>query len=314
MVKFLLVRLISLLPLCVLIVLIAFLLLQLVPGDPVIIMLGVDATPDRIAEMRMRLGLDRPFPERFLSYLGNVASGDLGHSSFLGQSVLSAILDRLPVSILLAAMSLFWAVLLGVPAGVFAAARRGSLIDRAVMLSSLFGMSIPSFWLGLILILTVGVWWGILPTGGYVSPFESPWQAFRHLLLPSLSLGFIQMAQVARMTRSAMLEVLRQDYILVARAKGAPETLILFNHALRNSLSSILTVMALIFAEVLGGALVTEQIFSLPGLGQLIVNAVGYRDFPVIQGSLIIVGVAYIFINTLTDLAYRVVDPRIRES
>ena len=314
MLKFLVVRSISLLPLCVLIVTIAFALLQLVPGDPAVVMLGIDATPERIAEMQQRLGLDRPFLERYLVYLAHVAQGDLGHSNFLNQSVLLSIAQRLPVSLLLAAMSLFWAVLLGVPAGVFAAAHRGSMIDRAVMFSSLAGMSIPRFWLGLILILMVGVWFGLLPTGGYVSPFEDPWEALRHMLLPSLSLGFIQMAQVARMTRSAMLEVLRQDYILVARAKGMPELTIIFNHALRNCLTTILTVLALIFAEVLGGALVTEQIFSLPGLGQLIVSAVGFRDYPVIQGSLVAVGIAYVLINTLTDAAYRFVDPRIRDS
>ncbi len=314
MLKFLLLRSITLLPLCVLIVTIAFTLLQLVPGDPAVVMLGIDATPERLAEMRTRLGLDLPFFEQYLIYLANVVQGDLGHSSFLNQSVLTAIGDRLPVSLLLAAMSLFWAVLLGVPAGVYAAAKRGTMIDRVVMFSSLAGMSIPSFWLGLIMILVIGVWAGILPTGGYVSPFDSPWEAFRHMLLPSISLGFIQMAQVARMTRSAMLEILRQEYILVARAKGLPEISILFNHALRNGLTSILTVLAMVFAEVLGGALVTEQIFGLPGLGQLIVSAVGYRDYPVIQGSLVVVGIAYVFINTLTDVAYRVVDPRIRES
>ncbi|HTV70377.1 MAG TPA: ABC transporter permease [Rhizobiaceae bacterium] len=314
MLKFFVVRSISLLPLCVLIVTIAFTLLHLVPGDPAVVMLGIDATPERIAEMQTRLGLDRPFLERYLVYLANVAQGDLGYSNFLSKDVLPAIVERLPVSLLLAAMSLFWAVLLGVPAGVFAAAHRGSLIDRAVMFSSLAGMSIPSFWFGLILIMVVGVWFGVLPTGGYVSPFENPWEALKHMMLPSLSLGFIQMAQVARMTRSAMLEILRQDYILVARAKGMPEFTILFNHALRNGLTSILTVLALIFAEVLGGALVTEQIFSLPGLGQLIVSAVGFRDYPVIQGSLVVVGIAYVLINTLTDAAYRIIDPRIRDS
>lgn len=314
MLKFLIVRSITLLPLCVLIVSIAFSLLYLVPGDPATVMLGIDATPQRIAEMRSRLGLDQSFIYRYLLYLAHVARGDLGHSSFLNQGVLSAIGERLPISLLLATLSLIWAVVLGIPAGVIAAARRGRFVDRALMFLSLGGMSIPSFWFGLILILVVGVWIGILPTGGYVSPFDDPWQAFRHMLLPSLSLGFIQMAQVARMTRSAMLEILGQDYILVARAKGLPERSILFNHALRNGLTSILTVLAMIFAEVLGGALVTEQIFSLPGLGQLIVSAVGYRDYPVIQGALVVVGIAYVLINTLTDLLYRLVDPRISDS
>ncbi len=313
MLKFIFYRIVSLTPLCVLIILIAFALLQLIPGDPAVVMLGVEATPERLVAMRERLGLDRPLIEQFLTYLAGVATGDLGRSTFLNQDVLSAIGARLPVSLLLAAMSLFWAVVLGIPAGVWAAARRGSLIDRTVMMSSLIGMSIPSFWLGLIMIMMIGVWLGLLPTGGYVSPFDNPWEAFTHLLLPSLSLGFIQMAQVARMTRSAMLEVLRQDYILVAHAKGVSEFTILFSHALRNGMTGILTVIALIFAEILGGALVTEQIFSLPGIGQLIITAVGYRDYPVIQGSLVVLGISYVIINALTDVGYGVIDPRVRE-
>lgn len=313
MVRFAAYRMISLIPLCFLIVLIAFLLLQFIPGDPAVVMLGVEATPERIAEMQEKLGLNRPLHVQFLTYLAGIVSGDLGRSSFLNQDVLAAIADRLPVSIQLAALSLFWAVLLGIPAGVMAAAKRGGWVDRIIMILSLGGMSIPSFWLGLILILVVGVWIGILPTGGYVPPMEDPLEALRHLLLPSLSLGFIQMAQVARMTRSAMLEVLRQDYILVAYAKGVPEYRILYGHALRNGLVGILTVIALIFAEILGGALVTEQIFSLPGIGQLVISAVGFRDYPVIQGSLVVLGICYVVINALTDIAYGIIDPRVRD-
>jgi peptide/nickel transport system permease protein len=313
MLKFIAVRLVSLVPLCLLIILIAFSILQLIPGDPAVVMLGIDATPQRVELMRERLGLDRPIVEQYFLYVWNVVRGDLGRSVFLNQNVLDAIADRLPVSLMLAGMGLFWAVLFGIPTGILAAARRGTFIDRTLMVISLIGMSVPSFWLGLLLILVVGVWAGLLPTGGYISPFEDLWQAVRHMLLPSLSLGLIQMAQVARMTRSAMLEVLQQDYVMVARAKGLSEFRVLTRHALRNGLPSILTVIALIFAELLGGALVTEQIFSLPGLGQLIVTAVGYRDYTVIQGALVVVGVAYVVINTLTDFAYGVVDPRARE-
>jgi peptide/nickel transport system permease protein len=313
MLKFIAVRLVSLVPLCLLIILIAFSILQLIPGDPAVVMLGIDATPQRVELMRERLGLDRPIVEQYFLYVWNVVRGDLGRSVFLNQNVLDAIADRLPVSLMLAGMGLFWAVLFGIPTGILAAARRGTFIDRTLMVISLIGMSVPSFWLGLLLILVVGVWAGLLPTGGYISPFEDLWQAVRHMLLPSLRLGLIQMAQVARMTRSAMLEVLQQDYVMVARAKGLSEFRVLTRHALRNGLPSILTVIALIFAELLGGALVTEQIFSLPGLGQLIVTAVGYRDYTVIQGALVVVGVAYVVINTLTDFAYGVVDPRARE-
>lgn len=313
MISFLAARLVAIVPLSLLIILIAFSLLQFVPGDPAVAMLGIDATPERVAAMRERMGLDRPFGERFLGYVWDILRGDFGRSTFLNQEVLVAIRERLPVSLFLAAMGLFWAVLFGIPAGILAAAHRGGWVDRGLMLVSLIGMSIPSFWLGLILILLVGVWLNLLPTGGYVALFDDPWQALRHMLLPSLSLGLIQMAQVARMTRSAMLEVLQQDYVMVARAKGLSEFRVLTLHALPNGLSSILTVTALIFAELLGGALVTEQIFSLPGIGQLIVSAVGFRDYPVIQGALVVVGIAYVIINSATDIAYGIVDPRARE-
>lgn len=313
MLRFLLRRLATLLPLVLLIVLISFLLLKLIPGDQAVMMLGIDATPERVASMRQRLGLDRPLHEQFAFYLAGVAEGDLGRSGFLDQPVLDAVLERAPVSLMLAGLGLFWAVLLGIPAGVVAATHRGRWQDQLLMTGSLLGMSIPSFWLGLALLMMLGVWVEWLPTGGYVSPLEDVWQAFRHLLLPSLSLGLVMMAQIARMTRSAMLEVLRQDYVMVARAKGLSEARVLFRHALKNGLVGILTVIAMIFAEMLGGALVTEQIFSLPGLGQLILQAVGFRDYPTIQGTLLLVGIAYVAINLATDLAYGAIDPRVRE-
>lgn len=313
MLRFLLRRLTTLLPLSLLIVLISFALLKLIPGDQAVVMLGIDATPERVAALREKLGLDRPLLEQFLLYLAGIAEGDLGRANFLDQPVLTAILERAPVSLMLAGLGLFWAILLGIPAGVLAATRRGSWLDQTLMTASLIGMSIPSFWLGLALILALGVWVEWFPTGGYVSPLEDIGVAFHHLFLPSISLGLVMMAQIARMTRSAMLEVLRQDYVMVARAKGLSEFRVLYRHALRNGLMGIITVIALIFAEMLGGALVTEQIFSLPGLGQLILQAVGFRDYPTIQGTLLLVGIAYVAINLMTDLAYGLIDPRVRE-
>ncbi len=313
MLRFFLRRLTTLLPLSLLIVLISFALLKLVPGDQAVVMLGIDATPERIAALQEKLGLDRPLMEQFFLYIGGIAEGDLGRANFLDQPVLTAVLERAPVSLMLAGLGLFWAIVLGIPAGVLAATRRGSWLDQALMTASLIGMSIPSFWLGLALILSLGVWVDWFPTGGYVSPFEDLGAAFHHLFLPSISLGLVMMAQIARMTRSAMLEVLSQDYVMVARAKGLSEFRVLYRHALRNGLMGIITVIALIFAEMLGGALVTEQIFSLPGLGQLILQAVGFRDYPTIQGTLLLVGIAYVAINMLTDLAYGLIDPRVRE-
>ena len=312
MLRFFLRRLAALVPLSLLIVLISFVLLKLVPGDQAVVMLGIDATPDRVEALRQKLGLDRPLLEQFFLYLGGILEGDLGHANFLDQPVLTAILERAPVSLLLAGLGLFWAVLFGIPAGVLAATRRGTWTDRLLMTTSLVGMSIPSFWLGLALLLAFGVWVDWFPVGGYVSPIEDPLAALHHLFLPSISLGLVMMAQIARMTRSAMLEVLRQDYVMVARAKGVSEFRVLYRHALRNGLMGIVTVVALIFAEMLGGALVTEQIFSLPGLGQLILQAVGFRDYPTIQGTLVMVGIAYVAINMTTDLAYGLIDPRVR--
>jgi peptide/nickel transport system permease protein len=309
---FLVQRALALLPVLFLIVVIAFIVLQLIPGDPAVVILGIESTPERVAEMRARLGLDRPLHEQFLTYFGSVLRGDLGRSIFLDQGVAQAIAERAPVSLLLAAMSLFWAVLLGIPAGIVAATRRGTAVDDFVMTGSLLGMSVPSFWLGLNLILIFGVWVQWFPTGGYVAATTDPVAALWHMMLPSLSLGFIQMAQIGRMTRSAMLETLGQDYIRTARAKGLSELVVVGKHALRNAMLSIITVIGLIFAELLGGAIITEQIFSIPGLGQMIITAVAQRDYPIIQGALIMVGAVYVLINFLTDIAYGVIDPRVR--
>jgi peptide/nickel transport system permease protein len=305
-------RALALLPVLFLIVVIAFVVLQLIPGDPAVVILGIEATPDRIAAMRARLGLDLPLHEQFLKYVGNVLSGDLGRSIFLDQGVGQAIVERAPVSLMLAAMSLFWAILFGIPAGIVAATRRGSAIDDFVMTGSLLGMSVPSFWLGLNLILVFGVWVRWFPTGGYVAASTDLGAAIWHMILPSLSLGFIQMAQIGRMTRSAMLETLSQDYIRTARAKGLSEFVVVGKHAFRNCLLSIVTVIGLIFAELLGGAIITEQIFTIPGIGQMIITAVAQRDYPIIQGALIMVGAIYVLINFLTDVAYGLIDPRVR--
>jgi peptide/nickel transport system permease protein len=312
MAPFLLQRVLALLPVLFLIVVVAFVILQMIPGDPAVVILGIEATPEKVVEMRRRLGLDRPLHEQFLTYLFSAIRGDFGRSIFLDQAVGEAIVERAPISLMLATMSLFWAVVLGIPAGIVAATRRGSAVDNFVMTGSLLGMSVPSFWLGLNLILIFGVWVQWFPTGGYVPATTDLRASIWHMMLPSLSLGFIQMAQIGRMTRSAMLEVLSQDYIRTARAKGLNEFRVIGKHAFRNSLLSIITVVGLIFAELLGGAIITEQIFTIPGLGQMIVTAVAQRDYPIIQGALIMVGVVYVLINFATDIAYGIIDPRVR--
>ncbi|MSP49928.1 MAG: ABC transporter permease [Alphaproteobacteria bacterium] len=312
MTMFLTQRALALLPVLFLVIVIAFVVLQLIPGDPAVVILGIEATPERVAQMRTRLGLDLPLHEQFLTYLVSVVRGDLGRSIFLDQAVGQAIVERAPVSLMLAAMSLFWAILFGIPAGIVAATRRGSAVDDFVMTGSLLGMSVPSFWLGLNLILVFGVWVRWFPTGGYVAVSTDLGAAIWHMMLPSLSLGFIQMAQIGRMTRSAMLETLSQDYIRTARAKGLSEFVVVGKHAFRNCMLSIVTVVGLIFAELLGGAIITEQIFSIPGIGEMVITAVAQRDYPIIQGALVMVGAIYVLINFLTDVAYGLIDPRVR--
>lgn len=311
MLSYLLQRLVSLLIVMFLILIITFSLLHLVPGDPAVVILGVEATPERIEIMQERLGLHRPLYMQFLTYLNNVIRGDLGQSIFLDQPVVEAILSRFPITLFLASFSLLWAIILGIPTGIIAAIKRGSFVDRMVMTTSLLGMSIPSFWLGLNLIMIFGVWLRWLPTGGYVLISENFWGSIRHMILPSFSLGFIQTAQIARMTRSAMLEVLQEDYINTARSKGLHENVVIFKHALKNSMLSIITVIGLIFALLFGGTVITEQIFTLPGLGQLIIRGVSHRDYPIIQGSLVVVGFVYVLVNLLIDLTYTYLDPRI---
>jgi len=304
-------RIMALIPVLFLIVFIAFSLLQMIPGDPAVIMLGTEATPEKIAIMHERLGLDKPFHVQFLTYLGKVIRGNLGQSIFLDQPVAEAILQRAPTTLLLATMAITWAILIGIPSGIIAATHRGSIIDRLVMSGALLGMCIPSFWLGLNLILIFAVWMRWFPTGGYVPITTDFFAAIRHMVLPSFSLGFIMTAQIARMTRSAMLETLAQDFIDTARAKGLSERMVVYKHALKNGMLSVITVIGLIFAVLLGQTAITEAIFTIPGIGQLILRGVSNRDYALIQGSLVMVGGAYVLVNLLIDLTYGLIDPRI---
>lgn len=300
-------------PVFVMIVFIAFVLLHLIPGDPAVVMLGIEATPEKIAMMHKRLGLDKPIHIQFFTYLGKIVRGDLGESIFLDQPVAKAILQRAPITLLLAVMSLGWAVLIGIPAGISAATHRGSRRDRFIMSGALFGMCIPSFWLGLNLIMIFAVWLRWFPTGGYIPISTDFVAAIKHMVLPSFSLGLIQTAQIARMTRSAMLETLNQDYIDTARAKGLSERVVIYKHALKNSMLSVITVIGLIFAVLLGQTVITEAVFTIPGIGQLILRGVTNRDYSLIQGALIMVGGAYVLINLLIDLTYGLIDPRITQ-
>jgi peptide/nickel transport system permease protein len=304
-------RLLGIVPVLLLVAMGSFLLVHLVPGDPAMVMLGSDATPQQIQALKTQMGLDRPLPEQFALWGGQVLRGNLGESFFLGRPVTQALMERLPATLQLALLSLLFSLLIGVPAGILAAMRQNTRWDQLVMVTAMGGISIPSFWLGLALILVFSVGLGWLPSGGYVSLREDFWQGLRILVLPSVSLGFMQAALIARMTRSSMLEVLRQDYVRTARAKGLSGWSVILRHALKNAMVPVITTIGTAFGVLLGGAVIVEIVFTYPGLGRLVVLAVQRRDYPLVQGALLLTSVIYVAVNLAVDLLYGVFDPRI---
>jgi peptide/nickel transport system permease protein len=310
--RFVLRRLLASVPVLFLVSLITFGLLWLVPGDPASMFLDTSATQEALERVRRELGLDRPFLQRMGEWYLRLLQGDLGTSLLLNRSVTSAIFERLPVTLSLTALSFGLAVLLGVLAGLLAAVRHGRPADQGLMTMALLGLSIPEFWLGLVLIWLVAVLVPIFPAGDYVAFFTDPWQWARHMALPTFTLACVQMGFVARMTRSSMLEVLGQDFVRTARAKGLPEPYVVIRHGLANAMVPIVTVMGIMVGALLGGAVVVEQVFSLPGMGRLIIGAVLSRDFPVIQGGLLFLALIYLLVNLVVDLLYAAIDPRVR--
>ncbi len=309
---FVLRRVAASIPVLLLVSLITFGLLWIVPGDPASVFLDASATPEALERVRRELGLDRPFAARMGEWYWRLLHGDLGRSLLLGRGVTEAILERLPVTLSLALLAFVFAVALGVLAGAFAAIRHGRAADRSLMTLALLGLSIPEFWLGLVLIWSLAVGAGLFPAGGYVPFTESPAQWARHVALPAFTLACVQMGFIARMTRSAMLETLGQDYVRTARAKGLPERDVVTRHALANALVPIVTVMGIMVGALLGNAVVTEQVFAIPGVGRLIIGAVLSRDFPVIQGGLLFLALIYLVVNLVVDMIYAFVDPRVR--
>jgi peptide/nickel transport system permease protein len=305
-------RLLAALPVLLVISLVAFGMTLLVPGDAASEMLGMSATPADVARLRHELGLDLPPLERMAQWYGGLLRADLGRSILLNQSVMQAILERLPVTLSLAALSLSLACGVGVPLGLLAAAQSGRWTDQATMGTALVGLSLPDFWLGLVLIWVVGVKLGWLPTGGYVPLTADPLGWLRCMILPALTLALTQLGPVARMTRSAALEVAGMDFIRTARAKGLTEARVYGRHVLSAALVPILTVVGIGFGLTLSGALVIEQVFSLPGVGRLIIGAVLRRDWPVLQGGLLMTAIVFLLVNLLVDLLYLWADPRLR--
>src|SRR5699024_8672695 len=282
------------------------------PGDPASIILGQDATKEQINDLREQLGLNQPIYEQYISWIGGVFQGDFGTSIFMKQSVLSAIVEHLQPTLSLAILAQLISLLIALPLGIAAANRRGSLADSSIMGVSLMGMSVPSFLLGLLLILLFGVSLGWLPVAGYQPLSAGLATHLKYLIMPAISLGAIQAALIARMTRTSMLEVLNTNYIKTARAKGVKNRNIVYRHALRNAFLPILTVVGQTFGTLVAGAVVTEAIFNIPGIGQLIINSVERRDYAVIQGVVLFVTFTYVFLNLVIDLLYGLIDPRVR--
>jgi peptide/nickel transport system permease protein len=305
-------RLLTAVPVLALVSLMSFAVIWLVPGDPASAFLDTGATPDQIAAVRHRLGLDQPFYLQIIAWYGRVLRGDLGQSILLNRSVAASILERLPVTLSLAALSLGFAAFLGVCAGMLAAMRHRNWADQTIMTLALLGLSIPEFWLGLMLVFTFAVQLHWFRAGGYVPIDQSVLGWWQGIALPAFTLAVVQMGFIARMARSSMLEVLHQDFVRTADSKGLPWGLIMLRHALPNALVPILTVLGIVTGSLLGGAVVVEQVFSLPGVGRLVIGAVLSRDFPVIQGTLLFVAVIYLLVNLVVDILYAVVDPRVR--
>lgn len=309
---YLLRRVLAVIPVMIIVATLAFVLIHLAPGDPASVIAGPYAAPDDVAKLRRQLGLDEPLPMQLMHWYGRLLTGNLGDSIFLRRPVTEAVLERIEPTLLLTIWGTLIAVLLGVPAGIISARYHNSAVDQSLMGLALLGLSIPNFLLGLLMILVFGVWLGWLPVAGYVPLDEGLWRNTRSLLMPSVSLGLVQSALIARITRSSMLDVLREQYIVSGRAKGLDERTVVYKHALKNAIIPTLTVIGITFALLVGGAVVIETVFNIPGLGRLIISAVLRRDYPVIQGVVLLIAVSYTVINLLVDLAYLVIDPRIR--
>ena len=312
MARYALKRLLQCIPLLLLVSLLSFGLMKIVPGDPAVVMGGPNASAAEIEAIRHNLNLDRPWHAQIISFYANLARGDLGRSLLLGKPVAESIIERLPATISIALYSLLLTLVAGLATGIVAALRHNTWVDQAAMLLALIGVSLPNFWLGLVLILLFSVHLGWFPTGGYVEPTVSFTGWLAAATLPAISLALLQIGLLARITRSAMLEVLRQDYIRTARAKGVAEWKVVAKHALANVAIPVITVLGLIFSVLLSGSIIVETVFSVPGMGALLGNAILRRDYPMIQGGLLFVAATLMLINLLVDLAYAWCDPRIR--
>ena len=312
MASYLIRRVLAVIPVMFVVVTLVFLLIHLIPGDPAAAILGPDATTAQIEATRVQLGLDRPLPEQLLAFYRRLLQGDLGRSYFLDRPVTQALWGRAEPTTVLTLSALLVAIVIGVPSGLIAGAAPGSIWDRVLMTAALLGVCVPGFWLSLNFIYFFAVQLRWLPAGGYASVFVDPWAALRYMVLPAVSLGFNQSALIARIARSCMLEVLQQDYIRTARAKGLSQGVVVVSHAFRNAMVPVVTVIGITTAILIGGAVVTEIVFNIPGLGRLIISAILRRDYPVVQGVVLVTAAAYVLVNLVVDVIYVFIDPRIR--
>lgn len=312
MIKYTLNRLLAIIPVLLVVAIVIFSIIHLTPGDPATVMLGSEASPERVHELREELGLNLPLPQQFVQWLTGVIRGDLGNSVFLQKPVLDVFISHLGPTFSLAIFAQIIAIAIAIPLGVLAAVKRGTFVDQAIMSIALLGISVPSFLLGLFLILFVSVHLGLLPVAGYQPLSAGLIEHLKYLLLPAFALGFMQSAIITRMTRSSMLDTLTQNFIKTARSKGVSQAIVVYKHALRNAFVTILEVIGQTFTTLLAGAVVVEFVFNVPGIGQLIVNSIERRDFALIQGTVLLIAAGYVLINLVVDLLYGVVDPRVR--
>ncbi|KMY51834.1 ABC transporter permease [Peribacillus loiseleuriae] len=312
--KYILGRILNMIPTLLIVAVIIFLITRMLPGNPAAVMLGPQASAEEIEVLTEKLGLNEPLYIQFFDYIGNLLQGNLGNSLTYNMPIIDLIMERFPNTVILAVSALLIAILVGVPAGIIAARKQNSIFDYAFTTFSLMGVSMPIFWLGIMLVLFFSVNLGWFPATGMGSMDEGIGDFISHLILPSIALATIPTAQFARITRSSMLEVISQDYVKTARSKGLHEFFVICKHAFKNALTPLLTVLGLQISSMLGGAVLTETIFSWPGIGLLIIDAIGKRDFVVVQNMVIFIALIYVVVNLLVDISYKLVNPRIKYS
>ena len=307
-------RLLLMVPVLLVVTLMVFSLMLLLPGDPAMALLGENLDPEAYVTVRKALGLDQPVPVQYVRWLSRTLQGDLGRSLHTREPVLTAIGEHLPRTLYLTLAAMVVSLTIAAPAGVIAALKRNSALDTAATIAAMIGVAVPNFWLGVMCILFFSVMLGWLPVSGYVSLLEDPWASLQHMVLPALTLGTAIAAEVTRMTRSSLLEVLDREYIMTARAKGLGERVVILVHALKNALIPVVTIVGLQMGRLFGGAVVTESIFAVPGLGTLLVTGIFSRDFPIVQAVVLVMALAVLSCNLIVDLLYSWLDPRIRYS